>query len=249
MALLTDSFIVSTEDLRAYETSVLDTAAGEGIDLSQKVKVSHNEVTSDIYRLLVELTATREMPPSVRLDQIVITEPLRLWIILHTLTLIYRDAYHNALNDRFQAKWREYERQSGLAKERYFDSGLGVARSPLSKVGHVVVCATPGVMASGTYQIRTTWVNAAQQESAPSDSILFLSEGGAVPRVKVSGSPDGATGWNIYASALDSIPLLQNAEPNPLSEEWVAIPSGFVAGKAVADGQAPDYFLRRVRMI
>lgn len=130
MALFTDGIIASADDLRAYESSVIETANTEGIDLDAKLELSQRGIGEEIYRLLVDQTAAEGRPPKVNLNQVTVTESLFQWHILYTLELIFRDAYHNQLNDRYRAKWAEYEKHSSAAKDRLFDVGLGVVQTP-----------------------------------------------------------------------------------------------------------------------
>lgn len=249
MALFTDGAIVTTEDLRSYESSVLDVAKGEGIDLRTKGELAQREIGADLYRYLVDLTATELAPPTVQLTQIVVTEELFQWTALRTLELTFRDAFHNELNDRYKAKWQEYERQAARAQARVFEIGPGVVEAPVGKAEQPVVAGEAGVMPSGIFPIQVAWVSASGKSGAPSEAVLFTSEDGRVPRVTVGTPPANGVAWNVYAGPLGGTPELQNTAPIAASDDWTAPTTGFVPGAAVAKGQQPDYFLRRLRTL
>ena len=63
----------------------------------------------------------------------VVTEPMRQWHIHKTLVLIYRDAYNNQLNDRYQGKWAEYEALAKASAQTYFQIGVGLVADPVPK--------------------------------------------------------------------------------------------------------------------
>ena len=54
MALFTDGNICSTEDLRQYESSILDVASTEGIELEAKLKLAQREIGVAITAFLLE---------------------------------------------------------------------------------------------------------------------------------------------------------------------------------------------------
>jgi hypothetical protein len=249
MALFTDGPILTIEDLREYESSILAVARTEGIDLTKKIALAQREAGADIYEYLSDRTAMGLGSPTVRLNQIVANESLFHWVVLHALELIYRDCYHSQLNDRYRAKWQEYERQSARAASRYFQVGPGVVEAPVGRAATPQVGAAAGVMETGTYELRVAWQNSAGQIGALSEGVLFTSQDGSVPVLVAGSAPSNGTSWHVYAGRLDDALARQNAEPIPKDVEWQAPPDGFVAGEAPASGQAPDYYLRRIQTI
>ena len=112
MALIQDGPISSLEDLRVYETSLLETASIEGVSLSSKIDLAQQELGSEILRFLIQqLEPTESVTPS-KLAQVVATDPLRRWHALRTLAVFFRDVHHNQLNDRYRAKWDAYESEA-----------------------------------------------------------------------------------------------------------------------------------------
>jgi len=249
MALFNDGTIASQEDLRAYESSVLEMASTEGVDLTAKRELAQRELAVEIVRVLTELTAVDTAPPAVALDQVVVTEPMRQWHATQTLTLSYRDAFHNQLNDRYESKWKEYERQSGFKAAQLFETGLGIAIAPIGKAAAPATIAAPGILANGVYEIRVTWQNASGQEGAPSERVLFASNNGEVPAVTVGAAPSGAVSWNVYAAPLDGISTKQNTVALGIGETWTMPAAGLLPGTPLPEGQSPDYYLRQVNYV
>lgn len=248
MALFVDGPIATPEDLRAYESSILDMASTEGVDLTTKLALAHREVGIEIHRFLVEQTASGTAAPDVALHQVVVTDALFYWPVLHTLALSFRDAYHNELNDRYQAKWQEYERQAAHASERYLAIGVGVANSAVGRASVPVVTRTPGIMPTGTYEIRIAWVNGSGDEGGLSDWKLFDTDDGSVPVVTAGNAPIGGVKWNVYAGLLGHSLQKQNGSALTPGVSFTIATTGLVAGSAPSSGQSPDYFLRQSRL-
>lgn len=245
MALFNDQLISTVEDLRAYESSILEIASTESIDLAVKLDLAQREIKEDIYQFLVDQIAQENESPRIDIGQVVVTDALFQWHVLHTLELSLRDAYHNQLNDRYQAKWTEYQRESAIAKTRYFDTGAGIVRVPVEKAAIPTVEGSPGSLTDGTYEIRITWQNGAGQEGAPSNAVLFATDDGSVPVVHAGVAPPGAVRWSVYAG-LNSVRPTKQASDIPIDESWTMPSSGPLNGSALTNGQKPDYYLRLV---
>ncbi|MCX6596457.1 MAG: hypothetical protein NTV70_08830 [Acidobacteria bacterium] len=247
MALFNDQVISTMEDLRAYESSVLEMASSEGVDLTVKLSVAQREMAVEIERFLVEQSAVDSQPATVTLDQVVVTEALKQWHTLLTLMLSYRDAFHNQLNDRYESKWKEYERQAGLKSTQLFALGLGILNTPLAGADLPLVESAPGALETGMYAIRVVWQNVAGQQGKASEVVQFGTTDGSVPVVTPPPVVPNATGWNVYAGPLDGVLTRQNAAPLLASETWTMPAAGLVAGSALVESQKPDLYLRQNR--
>ena len=104
MALFTDGEVSSIEDLRGYDTQLLDVANVEGIDVTRKLQLAQEEIATEVTTLLgrLRLPGWLNAPPDP--GRVVVTPPLRLWHSYLALEMVYRDAYHSQLNDRYAAK-------------------------------------------------------------------------------------------------------------------------------------------------
>src|SRR6516164_5839448 len=105
MALFTDGDVSSIEDLRGYDTQLLDVANTEGIDVTRKLKLAQDEIAAEITAML-----SRRAWFKAPLDpgRVVVTPPLKLWHMFLSLELVYRDAYRSQLNDRYAGKRDEF---------------------------------------------------------------------------------------------------------------------------------------------
>jgi hypothetical protein len=243
MALFTDGTITTLEDLRGYESEIYNLAATENIDLSQKAVLAQQE-------LEMELTARffRDDPAGLR--RAVVTPALRLWHTFHTLELAFRDAYNSHLNDRYQGKWKEYERQARRAYDNLLASGVGMAANPVPKAPAPQVAASPGVpSAGGIYWVRAAWVNAAGEAGCASDAAAIETEAGwGIAAYIAEPAPEGVAGWNVYAGASAAATLQQNAAPLALGATWVLPESGPGNGAPAGQGQAPSSYQRFERV-
>lgn len=237
MALLVDGDINNLEDLREWDSGVLEVAHGEGIDLGAKLRRAQAEVEEEIERFLRDQERGS-------LGQVVIDRGLKHWHALKTLEAVYRDAYFNQLNDRYGAKWKHYLELAEKQAERYFSAGVGIALEALRRPAWVEVRIADGALPAATYRIQATAVDAQGRESAPCPVQI---EGSALPHalaVRLPYAPEGATGWNLYLSDDGGATGLQNTAPLGLAEEWTLPLTGVITGRPPGEGQAADEVVR-----
>lgn len=248
MALFNDGSISELADLQAQETSILDTANAEGIDLAAKLVLAQREIAVELTAfLLANDDGTLGESAARSLSKTAVTEALRQWHVFRTLALAFRDLYHNQLNDRYGQKWREYAR---LAEERsrlLYETGVGVVLAPVERPGTPEVEAAPAAAAAATYFLRTSWVNGSGAEGAPSIATAFTTEDGYVPRVRPGPAPAGVTGWHLYAGYAADDMARQTDAALATGESWTLAAEGLQAGPAPGTGQAPDLFIRRTQ--
>ena len=249
MALIQDGPISSLEDLRVYETSLLETASIEGVSLSNKIDLAQQELGSEILRFLIQqLEPTESVTPS-KLAQVVATDPLRRWHALRTLAVFFRDVHHNQLNDRYRAKWDAYESEARGAARLLWEVGVGLVRSPLPRPIPPDVAMLPTDEEYPQLLFKTTWVAGPLEESAASEAVLFAPITGQKPQLTAKGPPTRAVGWHVYAGPTESLLVRQTATPLPLAGLWVMPSSELVGGPPVPSGQVPDYYIRLQRLL
>jgi hypothetical protein len=179
----------------------------------------------------------------IGVSNVVVTPPLVRWHALQTISLIYRDAYHNQLNARYLEKWKYYVQASADAKKTLLQTGLGLVNSAVPRASMPTAGIAVGQWPAGSYLIQATWVNASGQEGAPSDPITVDLAVGTAPLVQESGGPAGLAGWNVYAAPIGSAPVRQNSTLLSFATPWVAPPSGPVPGSPLGQGQSPDRYI------
>src|SRR3954451_7014549 len=160
MALFTECDVSSIEDLRGYDTQLLDVANIEGIDVTRKLLLAEEEISAELVTLLGRRVGgtgfnVRPVPGSV-----VVTAPLKLWHTFLALELVYRDAYHSQLNDRYAGKRDEYRGMVKWAYEKVIQTGLGIANDPVSTASSPDVHTCAGSLSDGTYYVAVAWTNA-----------------------------------------------------------------------------------------
>src|SRR5258706_3493962 len=149
MALLTDGSPNDTESLRLYETGILDVAVVEVIDLAAKLGLATEEIAEDVLDILLDHTRTVDPQSNIRrtigVSDVVVTPQLKRWHALHTLEIVYRDAFNNQLNDRYKPKWVEYQELSRNAREHTTRFGIGLVLSPIPKAQTPQIGFAPGL--------------------------------------------------------------------------------------------------------
>ncbi|MBM3725496.1 MAG: hypothetical protein FJW40_08740 [Acidobacteria bacterium] len=244
MALFTDNPLRTVADLHQYEAGVLETANVESIDLTAKLVLAQGEIGNQVALFLIQRGVYQDDGIRAALSHVAVTPPLEQWHAYHTLAMIYRDAFHSQYNDRYQPKWKEYERQADLTGTLAFQTGIGIVPAPLPRPSQPPVDRIAGAVPNGSYMFQVTWANSIGEESAPSEALLFETNDGSAAQFRVENAPALATGWNLYAAPAGETPTRQNSLPLGLSETWTLPPDALAAGPVAGTGQAPVYYVR-----
>jgi hypothetical protein len=250
--LLTDACPNSIEDLRVYESSILDVAVTEFIDLKVKLELAVGEVSEDVMDALLDRPLEDPRGPARRLyglSDVVVTPQLKRWHAVHTLAVVYRDAFHNQLNDRYQAKFGDYKTLEGQAREHTLRFGIGLVSQPLPKAAQPSVSFATNTVAGATYYLQVAWVAASGAEGAPSEQTAWEAPAGSVPVVNAGSAPAGVTGFNVFIGLSAGTLALQNPTAIPVGQTFQLPTSGVVAGRAPTGGQAPDVFITFPRLM
>jgi hypothetical protein len=250
--LLTDGNPNTTEDLRVYESAILDVANAEQIDLEAKLGLATEELSQEVLDMLLDHTRALDpqlgalqwnMRRTIGVSDVVVTRQLKRWHAAHTLAVVYRDAFNNQLNDRYQAKFSEYREVAKDAKTHTVRYGIGLSLTPLPKAPAPVVSFAAAQQAAATYFIQVAWVSAQGQEGAVSDSTSFEAAAGSVPVVRVVNPPPGATGFNVYMGLTSVAATLQNATAVAVGQSFTLPSTGLVQGRTPGTGQSPDVYV------
>jgi hypothetical protein len=243
MAVLTDGSPNKALDLQVYETSILDVAATEKIDLDAKLGLALEEISEDVLNVLLD--HTRDPQSNSRrnrgVSDVVVTSPMKRWHALHTLSAVYRDAFSNQLNDRYAAKLKEYRELSRQARVKTLEYGIGLVMSPVPKAGPAVLTTVGGPGTAGTYYVAVSWVSAQQQEGSASDVSAIATADGFVVEVSAAGPPAAATGFKVYAGASADVLMLQTPVPVTIGQSFTL--PGVAAGAEPGDGQIPEVYV------
>jgi hypothetical protein len=158
------------------------------------------------------------------------------------LAFVYRDAYNNQLNDRYQGKWTEYEQLAKTSLQNYFRIGVGMVAGPIPKACTPLLSAIAGNGLASTYYVAVTWVNQAGQEGSPSDVVQITTLGGQDLVVTAVKPAVNASGWNVYAGEAPNELSLQSTTPVGIGSAWV-MTTELSAGAQPGDGQQPNWYL------
>lgn len=244
MALYLDGNISTLSDLRDQETGILDAAYAEGVDLTTKLRLAQEEIGVEVVVFLLEHGLSVSAEESLRrLSNVVVTPALKQWHTFHTLALAYRDLYYNQYNDRYAAKWKEYNRLGRAAAALLFETGIGLSWDAVERAGAPELGWTVGTMTSGTYYIRVSWVTATGIEGAASEAAALVTPEGSQLVVTPPAAPAKATGWNVYVGTTASEAALQNETPMASGSPWVMPAMGLLAGRKPPEGQSPDAYV------
>src|SRR5579862_7966929 len=224
MALLTEGNPNDTEALRVYETAILNVANVETIDLDAKLGLATEEISDDVLDILLDHTRAYDPQSTIRrrigVSDVAVTPQLRRWQAVHTLEIVYRDAFNNQLNDRYKPKWDEYRALSQDAREQTERFGIGLVLSPIAKAAAPILSVVAGLTPATAYYAQVSWVSASAQEGSPSDVTAFETVAGSVLVVQAAQPPAVATGWNVYIGLTDSTVTLQNSTPIPVGQAF-----------------------------
>ena len=249
--LFTDNPAIAIEDLADYETAVLDTAHIEGINPTVKIRLSTNEVGLQLQSQFTPLATNGSgTSPVLTLANIVVTPPLRLWLLFHTLELVYRDAYFSQLNDRYQAKWNEYKELSTSSEALLFQIGVGTVADPIPQAVHPALSLVSGTLAPAKYFVEVSWKNVTGQEGSPSETTALDVPAGSTLQVQALSPPSNAVSWNVYAGVTPDALFLQNTAPLTPGASWIAPGSGLTTtGQQPGTGQPPTFLSTQPKIL
>jgi hypothetical protein len=243
MALFVDGPASTIEDLADQDAGLLPVAETTGINVSAKLRLAKEEIETDLDLWLIKPRPTMEMlwGPVLRVEQIVVTAPLKRWETMHALALVYRDAYFSQLVDRYQAKWQEYSMLATAARESFIASGLGLVSDPIHHAQPPVLSSVTGPQSGGVFYASASWVNAAGQEGAASVASSITISDGNLMTATVANAPANVVGFRVYAgTALNSM-LRQNDVVLPVGLTYTYIPGQVTQGPLPGNGQRPDF--------
>lgn len=243
MALFVDGPACTIEDLTDQDAGLLDVALGTNINVSTKMRLAVEEIGTDLKLWLNRPRPVLELPwgPTLQLRQVVVTPPLKRWEVMHSLALVYRDAYFSQLVDRYQAKWQEYANLATDARESFIASGFGVVNDPVVRATPPILSTTPGPQPGGTFYACVTWVNRENQEGAASEPASLAVQDGNLMTVGAISAPANAAGFNVYAGTSLAAMLMQNDVLLPANATYLYVPGQMTAGPLPGNGQEPDF--------
>jgi len=249
MALLTDGNPNDTEALRVYEAAILDVAKVESIDLDAKLGLATVEISQDVLDVLLGHARANGDRRKIGVSDVVVSPQMKRWHALHTLAVVYRDAYNNQLNDRYKSKWEEYRELARGAKERTLEYGIGLVAGPVPRAGAPVLGAAAGALAGTIYYAQVSWVSATGQEGSASPATTFQTADNSSLTAASLNPPTIAAGWNVYLGLTVSTLMLQNSAPLAIGATFTLPGSGLVGGAVPSDGQAADMFVTGGRIL
>lgn len=251
--LLADGSPNDTEDLRAYESAILEVAHTEMIDLNPKLALAAEEIAEDVVDFLLDHSGADPQASARRglgVADVVVTRQMKRWHAVHTLEMVYRDAFNNQLNDRYQPKFLEYRELARNAREHTFHFGVGLALIPIPQASAPVFSALPGPIPATTYYARAAWVGASGQEGSPSEPTTYNASAGSVPVIEMANPPAVAVGFNVFLGlTADELELQNGSGPVPVGQSFVLPGTGLVDGRPPGEGQAADVYVSGGRVL
>ena len=251
MALFTDGFPASMDDLTAQDSQLLTVASVEGIDVTRKLALAQEQLGMELHEALNRLVSAGpfvQMGARQKLDRVVVTSPLRLWHACRTLELVYADAYNSQLNDRYAAKRDQFQKMAAAAYEKLIGEGIGISLTPIPKATSLILTPAGGGLPDGVYYATASWVNEAGQEGSCAE-MASIATASSTYSAQLGTVPQGAVGWNLFAGVDPSAMTLQNAAPIAPGQAWVQPNPLSTTGRRPGDGQEPSYLQPAPRMI
>jgi len=243
MALFQDGPPSAIDDLVEQDSFLLSVAGTEGINVTNKLSLAYTELQIElttIYGREASIYAPVLGEAPLDTDHTAVTPALKLWHTYRSLDLVYRDAYFNQLNDRYQGKWAEFQRLGLLARTSFIDTGAGLVIDPLPQAAAPVITFEAASLPGGTAYFTVTFVNTEGEESSPSVVVESTAPQGTAAVVEAATAPSNAVGWNLYGGTSPGTLSLQNSTPNAIGSTWQFILPGVAGGVAPGTGQSPN---------
>jgi hypothetical protein len=256
MALFTDAGVVTLNDLLQYEGTLVQVASDHDINVDTKIQLAMSGIGDRLMLWLLNIGASDPQFVARRmlgLSTVVVTDPLRRWIVFESLSRIYGEAYNLQLNTRFQGKLTEYQQEARSAADYAFQSGIGIVFNALPEPAMPLVSVQTGTSSAAALYVQTTWVDVKGCESAPSAvNGLILVADSSITVAMAEGSanaPAAAIGWNVYVGVDQSSATRQTLTPQQIGSTWQLPASGIISGNLAGNGQMPNFFIRTSKQI
>jgi hypothetical protein len=245
--LLTDGKPHDSVDLQMYESAILNVASIEGIDLDVKLSLATEEISETILDILLDHTRSvwpmANLRRTIGVSDVVVSPQMTRWHALHTLAVVYRDAFNNQLNDRYQQKLEEYRALSRNAKENTIKFGIGLSLNPVPQAGTPALSSVSGTNPATVYYVQVSWLSALGQEGAPSAVTTFETSAVSALSVSAENPPTAAAGFNVYLGLSGASMTLQTATPIPIGQSFTLPSTELAAGQAPGTGQTADVYV------
>jgi hypothetical protein len=180
--------------------------------------------------------------PRFDLSQVVVTPPLKLWHTFQTLALFYRDAQARKVDDKYLPKWREYKGLAKWASDLLFQTGVGLAMSPVPRAEQPVIAFESSTLPAMSLYVRTTWVGHDGAEGAGSKERAVHTVANQALKLTMGPAPAAAAGWHVYIGQSQGEALRQTDEQLTASAEWVMPAGGVMDGLELGNGQPAEMY-------
>jgi hypothetical protein len=245
MSLFIDGRLGGIRELSEADSSVLGVAKTEGIDPTTKLDLGRKEIGLDLEQFL----NTYYAGAGYSLGQVVVTEALKQWHVYLSLALIYRDAYYSQLNDRYSARFKEFENRARRASEQCYAVGIGVVWVPIPQAPAPQITPSAVRSTAGMWQARISWLGEGGEEGDWSEPVTVQVPEGSTFAVAAPSAPAGVTGWNLYAGLLEEQSRRQNDAPLDLASSWTMTQATGGDGPTGGGGQQPQKHLQKARIL
>ncbi|MDQ6678008.1 MAG: hypothetical protein M3Z09_11990 [Acidobacteriota bacterium] len=253
MALFVDGPGATVDSLVQHDSNVLSVSGAEGINLTTKLLLAQETLGIELDALLSRSHPREWYIGAVRfynLEHVTWSPALRLWLIHEALSLVYLDAYYSQLNDRHQARAKQYQILSRSARATFEESGIGFVRDPVRQPPQPLVSTVPAAETGGTFYFAVTYQNQAGEESSPSSVLSTDLTDGTAADLTVSTLPPKVVGWNFYGGTVPGNLFQQNTELLAPDADWCYLPSlANSTGNQPSDGQMPNEVRRIPRLL
>ena len=247
--LFTDGTPADSEALRRYESTVLDVAASQCIDLDAKLEIAAEQVGDELEAWLAQRGHRSTLIGGSVLERVVLSRAIERWHVMQTLEMVFRDAYFQDLNDRYKGKWQMYRQLKAESREDCLALGVGMVSEPMPSGAQPALGFANGRFGASQVFARTTWVSAQGNEGAPGEvRDLSLPDSSCLTAATTSAAPTGAR-WNLYAGTSPDQLHLQNDSPLDLNDVWIQRVAFRTDTRAAGNGQKPDYVVEHVHQI
>jgi len=253
MSLFVDGAGASVDSLVQHDSNILSVSGGEGINLTTKLLLAQETLGIELRTLLSRSHAHNWYIGAIRpysIEHVTWSPALKLWLIQETLSLVYLDAYYSQLNDRHQARAKQYQTLSRSARATFEESGVGFVIDPIRQPPQPVISIVPAAEVGGTFYFSVTYQNQAGEESSPSGVLSIELTDGTASDITVSTIPSNVAGWNLYGGTTPDNLIQQNTELLVPEIVWCYSPSlASATGRQPGDGQKPNETRRIPRLL
>lgn len=246
MALYNDSGPSFFEDWINYDSKLLILSEQESTSVELKANVAKSEIGSELILFFVKREIVTSLNRERLISNVVVSEPLKRWHAMLTLSLYYEDLAALQANQSHHERGLQFRQRAEAAKVITFETGIGLVDTPIPQPLLPQIQLIDGNVPNFQARARTQFEDAQGRRGAASREFWVSSASGSALSIAYDSLPDKVFGWSLFTQSSDETYRAVNSVPIPAGGSLLLEGSNNPSGEPLRDsGQKPDRYITR----